>query len=252
MVRVLLMAIFFLNFAAYAHGQEETRIGCEGALEPQERLRQRMYGFLKKLTDEIDQRYPAHRYYRVGVGRASGPIVASLRESGKQAASLPVHMNFSSLLPPEERARFYTILQHYLPPAEELKGKSLVLLVYEEDPRLLIGFEAQLIMYLAERHFPVGNTHVQYITRQDYRDWTESVLRLSFSRDGQRFHLRSLAYANEVRHWLHDILRDDYPSPHEFPMNDVLGDHPLKLELRPRPEFTGLILDLHKLAPPRR
>lgn len=248
MVRVLLLATFFLNFAAYAHGQERTEFGCEGALAPHEVLRLRMYGFLKKLTDEIDQRYPADKYYRIGIGRASGPIVASLRHSGSQASSLPIHLNFSSLLPPDAAARFDAVLDQYLPPAEELKGKSIVLLVYDEDPRPFIGFEAQMMMYLSIRKFPLGNTHVQFVTRQDYRDYVDKILKLSFDRSGSRFHIRPLAYANEVRHWLHDILREDYPSSHEFPMNDMLGERPLKLGQEPRAEFKDLVSDLARLT----
>ncbi len=248
MVRLLLVTIFFLNLGAYAHDQASGEDGCERQLKPYETMRYHMYGFLKKLTNEIDERFPENRYYRLGIGRASGPLIASLREDGKQAASLPIRINFQGLLSPAQESRFNAVVKFYLPPADELKGKSLLLLIYDEDARAFVSFAAQLEWYLSQHKIPVENVSVQFLTSQDRLAYIDGQLARSFSGDKSRFHVRPLALSNEVRHWLHDSLGDQH-SGHEFLLNDVLKDSALKLSFNPRPQFLDLVADLGQLPP---
>ncbi len=250
MVRLLLVGIFFLNLGAYAHNQAGDGDGCEVQLAHYETLRYRMYGFLKKLTSEIDQRYPEDRFFRVGLGRASGPLVAGLRDDGKQAATLPLRINLPGILRfgSNQEKRFNEVAKFYLPAPEQLAGKALLLMIYEEDPRAFVSFVAQLEMFLHDYKYPIGmkDVHVHFITRQDHLAFVRRRLELSFDREGSRFHVRPLASANEVRHWLHDSL-NDLPSAHEFPMNDALGDKPLSLTREPRAMFVDLLADLRQL-----
>lgn len=236
MVRLLILLSF--SVSAFAHSNV---ISCEGALATTNTREQViMFNFLAHLTQEIDHEYPADRFFRISAGRASGPLVASLLKQGVQANSLPLKMNFEADLIASSRAasRFNAVAKAFMPSAEQLNGKTIVLVAYEEDVAHMRSFVAMVDQFVAENKISPTSVQLHLLTRQDRARLMQETLNVLIGQD--RVKVRGLAMANEVRHWLHDLSRGQIPAPTEYLMNDVFSDSDLNLKPEQTEAFKAL------------
>lgn len=248
MVRLLALAIFCVSVSAAAAHDTSGNYDCSSgsALTSLKRLDEIKYRFLKKLADEVDQQFPEDKFYRMGVDRATGPVVAQLQALGKQAASLPVRANFDHELPLGKKAfyRFDTAMHYYLPTMKDLRGRTVVLMFYDEEPAFVVAFVKQLKKHLETYRMDV-NLKLQIFAPQMKHQWVREMANIAFGKENVV--VRNIANTNEVRHWMSELSVGDVMAVHELPMIDAYGDQPVEWNSKPRDQFLALKADLAKL-----
>ncbi len=244
MVRLLASVIICVSVSAAAAHDADCNSGA--GLTNLNFMQEKMFRFLKKLSLEVDQQFPADKYIRLGVDRATGPLVASLQQDGLQASSLPIRANFEGQMKAGSRAleRFNTAMDLYFPKATATDGKTVLLMIYDEDPARVVSFVKQVREYLSAQNRTVA-LKVELFVPQMKLKWIREATEVLLGADA--VNVRSIANTNEVRHWMMELLSGQIPSVHEFTMIDAFGDKPVAADSSPRPAFTALKADLAKL-----
>lgn len=249
MVRLLALAIFCVSVSAATAHDTSGNYDCSSgsALTSLKRLDEIKYRFLKKLAQEVDQQFPADKYFRMGVDRSTGPIVAQLQVIGKQAGTLPIRANFDHELELGKKAfyRFDTAMHYFLPTEKDLNGRALVLIFYDEEPNFIVAFVKQLKKYLADNKINIAVKAQIFVPQMNFR-WMREMSGIALGRDN--VNVRGIANTNEVRHWMRDISAERQITVHEFPLINAYGDNPIQSEVKPREPFLALKAELAKLT----
>ena len=248
MVRILL-GVHLLTSGWLCFAQNDVlRESCGKALGQPSFLQQLAIRELRRVVEsEILPVYPTDRFVLWGVGRGISPVVASLLQLGYPASTLPVKMNVGGALEAHSQAeqRLHQIVGALLPPAPQLKGKTVVLMTYADDPGVIAGFAKTLYVYLQRHRLAVEGLQVLVLTSHDRLPLFRTLIQ---SHPKIKVELLPLRLNSRARHWLADLTHERLPSTSEFGAIDLLATDPLPPMLEERHAFAELkaLMDLVK------
>lgn len=222
MVRLLLLSLFFLANAAFAHNANAIH-PCETFINPPQ---QRTYQFLKKLQVEADQdALPESSFTRVIIGRSLGPLAAAMRQAGSQINSVPLELNFQEILKGEEKVRLWQLFDTYMPGLREIGHKPLAIMVYAENAKTALALYHMVREYMGELGKPAGWIDIRiYTTQVHVRELTANLVKGYDGLPGiiaDKRNVRPIAAANEVLHWFHDGLKPNRFDHSEYAVINV-------------------------------